>query len=652
MSRKKEVEEKIDFLESDQYNDNLVRIQWANIDSRICAGDPTLFGCVFQGLDEKARKVIYSNHIKPKVNTLANAISRYERAYRVDPKETRYDRFASQLTKALFWFTDTTKRYKTMRHCFRYGSVIPGLGAIRFQRTFSEDIICGDPYLKFVPYNCFHIDSKCENADLSDCRIFSFRNCYTKQAIENMLGDNIQYDTSFKGKDNNELCRMKEVYYRDFREAEILYDEITEYQQELLDKDKDQRSMLRKANPNIRSVKVKIATVRLAIYVDDELVWDGMNELGIDRYPIALMAGDWDPTVDLQYRYQGLVRTLIPPQFMRSSIQTDQFINIKDQTNPPVQYDMGAVHDVNDVYQLFHRKRLPMKPGTAMDSVRIMETPQVNASGVLFSNGALQEMDVISGINPAASGTDTGDVPGITNRGREYFSFHNYNHYYDNYNQANLSLGEIFIEFIRKNYSVAKLTKILGEPPVNEFFNGIRGSYNILLKKGNDTETQQQMQLSDMEHLSRVFGIQFPTEIILEESDLVNKDKVMAILKQQEQQAAQAQQLGQMQDMESKRAENKLLEANAVAQMGSALERATKATENRANIENEQVESTTRLIKAIKDIDSIELDNLNKYLQTIGVVKNNLMPTPTQDEEAVVVAQMGENTNENQDMRQ
>lgn len=638
MTTKTEIEEKLSYLTSECYSENHIRQKWAKYNMRLAAGDATVFPKLFAGIEEAQKKSLFINHIDIKCATLTGELKKYQKSLIARSTHENYDKFSSQLTKYFYWCTNQTKRHSLMMHAFHQGVTKTGLGLVRMQRSFAKDIICGDPYLTYYSPSCFKMDSRCKKLDLSDCRYIELENQYLKKDIKQMLGENITFEDFLGKKSDYEFCRFRELYHADYREVDVIYNQVTEVQQRVQERDKDKIDEILSLDRNLRVTKRKIPTVKLAIYVDDDLSYYGANELLIDRYPFVQLVGDWDPTLSMRFRYRGLVSKLADAQFVRSRIQTIQLVNLEDILNPMKIYPINWPVNLDDVYNFDKRKGIATNPGQDPGNLRFYTPPQLDASALSFGNNAIQEMDLVSGLNPVASGTDSGAVAGVTNRDREKFSFRNYTHYYSNFLESNINLGSIFADFARANYSRAKLFKILQEEPVEEFFNGATECYEIVISNGLDTETQRDLQRLELAELQQVFNIPAPPEFILNTYDMQDKDKYLAFIQQQKEAEQQAKQAEQESELQGKEAERKVLEATAASQIGSALERSTRAAENRASIENEQVEQITKLAKALKDLEGIDIDNINKYFNMISTLQQ-LTPPPVEPIEESIVAE-------------
>lgn len=649
--RKEEIQEKITHIKSSCNADNESRIQWAEKYLELSVGDPDAFKCVFNGFEEEPIDLLVINHIEAKCDTLAGELKKRQRALIATPSRTEYTKFANQITKCFNWFSLQTERYVTLSQCFKTETTINGCGAIRYQRSFVDDIVTGNPFLKKYTYKEIDFDTTFKNIDLSDCKYFSFLSRFTKKSIIKMLKNKVQFDEVFYKMDDYSLANCEEIYYLDFRKAKILYNTTTQIQQELLKKDEYKIPIMMSEQPDLRVEETEIPTVRLCIKVQDEVVYDGDNELGIDRYPLALFLGDWNPAARIRYRFKGIPEKLATSQFFRSYIQTIQAKNLRDFLNPGFIYPTDVPADQKDIYNPFKRRCIPINAGEDPNKIVKIRPDTIDASSILFSNQAVQEMDIVSGISPAASGTDAGDVAGVTTRQRSSLSFNNYSHWYENYAIADRILGKIFVEDIIKNYSKQKLQMIVGEEPVNEFFTCIKQCFNVIHGNGEDTIEQKEQKRYDLGTLKTTFGIDVPFDIILGTFSLQDSDK---IIEYNVKKAEEAQQLAKAQAEEERKnqeAERKVFETTALSQVGSALERSTKAASNRASIESEEIQRIERLAKALKDIDSIDVDKLNFYINTI----NQLNTSQSQElpiEEEVVSGQIEDMSNEDQGLRE
>ena len=120
-----------------------------------------------------------------------------------------------------------------------------------------------------------------------------------------------------------------------------------------------------------------------------------------------------------------------------------------------------------------------------------------------------------------------------------------------------------------------------------------------------------------------------PNDILLESSTLQDKEEVMVEsvqqATQQQQQMQQAQMQAAIQELQSK---IKLNDAQAVANQGLGLERISRVEENealaverRAAAVKDQEVGFLNLVRALKEIDDIDLAHVEKLIKLSHVVK-------------------------------
>jgi hypothetical protein len=186
---------------------------------------------------------------------------------------------------------------------------------------------------------------------------------------------------------------------------------------------------------------------------------------------------------------------------------------------------------------------------------------------------------------------------------------------FDQLDMSQKQLGRIFLHTIQKNFSPAKIKRIINEEPTEQFFNRSFGKYDCEIEEGINTSTQRQMAFTQALHL-RELGIPVPSDYILGLASVQDKEKLVASVQQAEQ--AQQQQAQKQQEIELAMlmAQKENLEAQSVANTGLGLERVSRVSEN-AEL------SVERRAKAIEDISDARLNQAKTLseLQNLDITR-------------------------------
>ena len=195
---------------------------------------------------------------------------------------------------------------------------------------------------------------------------------------------------------------------------------------------------------------------------------------------------------------------------------------------------------------------------------------------------------------------------------------------------------------MQKNFTFGKIRQITGENPTNEFDDKVFFKYGCKVVPGVLTETQQQLEAQQLIYARSELGIPVSSKRILQCLTLQNKDELIAeIEKAEQQQAQQQQQMAQLQ-MQQIQVENETKLAYARSQDGLAQERIAKIQLDKAvNVERinrskeEETAGLLNVIKALKELQSIDLNNFEQSLNILHSIKAAETDQQPQQERAI-----------------
>jgi len=170
--------------------------------------------------------------------------------------------------------------------------------------------------------------------------------------------------------------------------------------------------------------------------------------------------------------------------------------------------------------------------------------------------------------------------------------------------------------------------QVIGEEPTAEFDNKAFVKYGCKVVQGSLTESQQQLELAQLLHAQSLFGDIFPHDEIIEAMTIQNKDRIIEKMDAaKKQQAEQAQKLQELQ-MQQLQVENQTKISYSRAQDGLAKEREGKLQLDKAlnaerlqRAQEDRTGSALNLVKAIKELQSIDLNHLAQYMDIVEKLK-------------------------------
>ena len=188
----------------------------------------------------------------------------------------------------------------------------------------------------------------------------------------------------------------------------------------------------------------------------------------------------------------------------------------------------------------------------------------------------------------------------------------------ENFKEADYLLNKKVLKMIQK-FTPEKVERLIKEQPTPEFYNGTFLEYDIDFTEMPMTDYQRQaafMQAWTM----KMGGMDVPDELLWEMSPYPISKKGMQLV-QQRAQAAQAQ---QQQEQEDKKQVNELLQAKAFGDVALGEERLSRikydaalSEERLAAAQEERSRGVLNEVRAIKEMDEIDIKNAEKLLGMI-----------------------------------
>ncbi len=642
----------------DFYANNVTMNQqfWAeaDLDTRFYCGDASVWSEIYGNAPALARKQYNFNRIRKTVEMPCGYQRRNRKSTIAIPVENATQKTADEFSKVMSWLDRTESVGHTISEAFT-GAMITGMNLIKVWMDYRDDPLSGDIRVSCGSYNSFMIDSFFRKADLSDCtgiwsrsfltrgqvasllpdryeEIFSLYQQYNKDGKFQYMPENFTYDN------NSGLMPYDEFYYRDYRKQRVIVDTQTGESMEWQG-DEDLLKQYLQRFPQVTTLMQDIQTVRLAIVCQGSVMYDGPNPMGIDQYPFVPVLGYYQPELPyFQSRIQGMVRALRDPMYLfnrRKIIELDIF---ESQINSGFIAKEGTVIDPMSLYKTGQGQVIWTKKDSNMDDLRQIQAPQVPPSMFQASENLNRDIQEISGVNEELLGSAVDDKAGILSMLRQGAGLTTLQRLFDQLDMSQKQLGKLIINLVQANFTPGKVEKIIGGKPSEAFYNKNFGKYDAAVEEGFDTTTQKQMQFAQLLHLREV-GVPIPTEILLESATIQNKQQLIEAIKQQEQaQQQQAQAQGEMQ-MQQQQATIEMAKARANADNSSSEERKSRIPENyqlaqerKAEADRDHTQSLLNFIKALKELESMDINNIGKVLEMHNAFKQSENLKPTLDE--------------------
>lgn len=621
----------------------------ATTDTRFVAGDQTVWNDVYGNLPVNRRKQFNFNKIRRIVNVIEGFQRRNRKSTIVVPIENADDATADQFSRVLLWANQQNGILETISDSF-HGALITGMNLIEVTLDYRTDPVSGDFKIDTCPYNSFIIDPYFRKQDLSDCNGIWKRSYVTKPEAISLMPEFEEKILTMQGQigGNNDgkfyfmpqaynwgpkrYLTYDEFYYRAYRKQKLIVDTQTGESWEWRSDDKDKLREVMQRNPQLTIIEQDVPTVRTSIAIQNHVMYDGPNPLGIDTYNFVPVLGYYYPELPyFPYRVQGVVRGLRDAQYLYNRRKAIELDILESQVNSGFIYKENALVNPKDVFTSGQGKGIALKEEAQITDVVPIPSPGVNPTIIELSRILNQEMTEISGANEELLGSAVDEKAGILSMLRQGAGLTTLQILFDQLDYSQKLLGSLMMNIVQTNFAPGKIQRIIGsdEPLSPQFYNLAFGKYDAAVEEGLNTTTQRQMQFAQLLQLREV-GVPVPDEVLLDAVTIQDKKKLVDAIKQANEQKQQMQAAQQQAAVEELQTRRELNQARAEADRGLAVERTSRVEENHALAVERMHEARKddeigllNLVKALKEIDSVQIENVTKLMTLANMIKSN-----------------------------
>lgn len=195
-----------------------------------------------------------------------------------------------------------------------------------------DDQAQGELKVKLWEYNSFLIDPYFRELDGSDCQFIWCQEYISKRQAEQrfpdlkekivpMSGTPQRYGSFYFLPENynmarNDLMVLSYVWYKWTRKKKRLYSKSRNQFFDFAGGESNLEQLLY-AIPDMEEVTVEVPTWKLAVVLNDQLMFQGDNPLGFDGCPFIPVVWNYEPHINYyDLRARGLVRTMRSPQYL------------------------------------------------------------------------------------------------------------------------------------------------------------------------------------------------------------------------------------------------------------------------------------------------------------------------------------------------
>ena len=572
----------------------------------------------------------------------------------VSPVEGSDQETADQFTKLQYYIWDKGGGYNTFLDACDEGFK-SGISLCGIQMDYSKDFVNGEISFYNRTYNSFYLDPTFERIDLQDCAFAITRDLLSKPLVKQLLPfvspeviDNIHgsfRDNKFRSyhpnfttlSRNRNLMAYDQYYKKGTRTRKFLVDESTGFFRDITDLSPDEKKVLEdginrimrlhheyeeagedksKLPVVLKMQDVQREFVELNIMLNGIRVYCGDDKTGINHtYPFAPCICYMEPSIWMpSQRLQGIASTLWSAQ-RQFNKRHMKIVDMMDSTIATgFKYLIGSVPDPQDMQQSGQNKLIGVDPEHAPSGLDSVQQYQAILDQLTLT---------LANINESVLGVDEGGNTQISGRlaqVRIAQGLRGNRKIFDNVECTQTILGGLVLKAIQNNYSPAKVERIIGESPTQQFYEKDFEQYDAVLKEGVRSQSQRDAYYYELVNLKREGIVDVPQEEITKHLPISSvSDLQEAIEKQQEKAAQEQQKIDELEQMTLKlqnakiNAENSLSgvrQAREHGELALAEERVSEAAENRA-------QAALARAKTITEIAEMETDRVLRVAEFV-----------------------------------
>lgn len=501
-----------------------------------------------------------------------------------------------------------------------------------------DDAAQGDLKVKIWEYNSFLVDPYFRSPDMNDAQFVWCQEYISKKEAESRFPDKLQqigpmsgtpqrYGSFYFLPENynmarNDLMVLSYVWYKWKRKKRRLYSRTRNQFFDFAADEENLEEILYNI-PDMEEVTVETPTWKLAVVLNDQLMFQGDNPLGFDQCPFIPYFWNYEPHINYyDLRVRSLVRTMRDPQFL---------FNYKVITNNDIaaatinagwKRKIGAVANEDNLKKSGQGWDVIINDGYEMTDVEKIIPSAVPESDLALAQQMADLIYQTSGINMENwSGQQDKQISSLTMLLKQDANLMVFQKYFDQWDFSDKLLGERLLQVALNNWNAEKVKLYIGEDPTPFFYSKIFSKFQTIVEESDLTPTQQNLQAQQMMDMNQAFGREvFPPSMIIPKLNITGKGEIIPYLQQQEQQmqATQSEEMNLKHTVEEMKIKelmgkihNQLSQARerdsrSESNVGLFEERMSMISKNHALASKEKMAALAQLLETIQKFGEVE----------------------------------------------
>jgi len=606
----------------------LTQARWnqSNIDCLFYAGEQRFINSYYNFYPTYNAQNFAFNIIQP----INNMVTGYQRQHRKSvnyiPIEGSKQEYADDLTKLVTYANNYRQILEKLSTAYEQ-STIAGSVLIQPYLDYCDDPVNGTLDLKIWSYNSFMQDEYYRDPLGQDSNFWWCQQYISKIEAINQFPDKINLIHTMSGFANrgskfyflpenynlarHDLLVMSYIWYKSKRTKKMLYNHENGITYEYADDDRYMEEMLNSIG-SFEVIEVQVPTWKLAVVLNDSLMFLGNNPLGFDESPLIPVYWNRDSHV-AQYdlRDRSLTRSLRDANFLFNRRVILNHDISESSINSGWLRKENAVANPEDLRYSGQGKDIIIKDGYELADITKIVPNAVPPSDMELANQLSDLIYKVSGVNQELMGMANDSNAGIEVMLRQGAGLVTLQKYFDQWDRVLAQLGVLEQKIIQNNWSPSKIGRILGKEPNPEFLNKTYSKYDVLVAEGINTTIQQQQEFYQIRQLNAELGGIIPPKFILSKATIQGKNEIIAAVEEKEKMANEMQQQQMLLEHSKIEAELQNLQAKSANEIAMARERHGRAESNIGLFEERLSEITQNRSASLKN----KVDALEKLLQ-------------------------------------
>lgn len=624
-------------VQSPRKRSNKKRWNQSNIDTLFYAGSQKFVNQYFNLGPSANNTQFYFNLLQQPVNMVTGYQRQHRKGISYIPGEGADPQTTDQYTKLMTHVCNTEGIHEQFSRACEQAAVTGMVLLQPYLDYTGSDPAQGQLKVKLWEYNSFLVDPYARNYDFSDAQFVWTQEYISKHEAESrfpdkyntvspMAGTPQRYGSFYFLPENynmarNDLMVLSYVWYKWKRKKKRLY---SRSRNQFFDfaGGQEQMDQILYAIDDMEAVEVEVPCWKLAVILNDQLMFQGDNPLGFDDCPFIPVFWNYEPHNNYyDLRVRGLVRTMRDSNFLlnrRIILNHD----ISEATiNAGWLRKVGAVANEDNLKKSGQGWDILVNEGYELTDIQKILPSAVPESDMALADQLQSLIFSTSGVNLETwSAQDSSQASSLTVMLKQAANLMVLQKYFDQWDLSLKTLGERMLQIVQNNWNAPKVGLIIGEEPTPFFYSKIFSTYQTVVEEGVLTATQKYQEYQSWLELNQQLGGIIPPHEIAKRAPIQGKNDLMEILQQQmqQQQAVQAEatniqhafESAKLQELQSKAVSNlataRERHGRAEADIGLYEERLSEITRNRALATKDKMEALEKMVDVTAKLGAVE----------------------------------------------